>query len=192
MFMLSRIMPAILFAASIPVWAQTSTGDILGTISDASGAAVVDAKVTIKNLETNATRMHLALHPKPGELGRNDGLEARREPGVVARGHRGGFVALQSDVAHARRGDEFEDGLEHAESGAQHRHDHDVRCQHTSVSRSKRRLHGRGRDGHPAEGLGGKENADTMRGPAKRRRARRGISKLGERVVRERMIDDVK
>lgn len=44
MMKLNHVLPAILFAAAIPVWAQTSTGDILGTISDASGAAVGDAR----------------------------------------------------------------------------------------------------------------------------------------------------
>ncbi len=60
MITLNRLLPAILFAAAVPAWAQTSTGDILGTISDASGAAVGDARVSIKNLETNATRQSVS------------------------------------------------------------------------------------------------------------------------------------
>lgn len=36
--------------------AQTTTGDILGTVRDASGAAMADSKVTIRNLETNIAK----------------------------------------------------------------------------------------------------------------------------------------
>ena len=42
--------------AALPCFAQTATGDILGTVLDPSGANVVDARVTIKNLDTNAVK----------------------------------------------------------------------------------------------------------------------------------------
>lgn len=45
----------VLFLA-LPCFPQTATGDILGTVTDASGAAVPGAKVAIKNLDTNAVK----------------------------------------------------------------------------------------------------------------------------------------
>jgi len=45
----------ILFLAA-PAFSQTATGDILGTVTDATGAAVTEAKVTVKNLDTNAIK----------------------------------------------------------------------------------------------------------------------------------------
>src|SRR4051794_14914315 len=35
---------------------QSTTGEILGIVRDTSGAVIADAKVEVKNLETNATR----------------------------------------------------------------------------------------------------------------------------------------
>jgi hypothetical protein len=35
---------------------QSTTGEILGIVRDSSGAVIADAKVEVKNLETNATR----------------------------------------------------------------------------------------------------------------------------------------
>jgi len=40
---------------AIPVFADL-TGDVQGTVTDASGTRVADAKVTIRNLGTGATR----------------------------------------------------------------------------------------------------------------------------------------
>src|ERR1700712_4922101 len=37
-------------------FAQSTTGDILGTVQDSSGAVIADAKVEVKNLDTNATK----------------------------------------------------------------------------------------------------------------------------------------
>src|SRR4028119_1622676 len=47
---------AVLLAAPAALFSQTTTGDILGTVTDKSGAVVADAKVVVKNLETNITR----------------------------------------------------------------------------------------------------------------------------------------
>src|SRR5207237_7399921 len=38
------------------LWAQAPTGDITGTVTDATGAIVAGATVTIKNTATNAQR----------------------------------------------------------------------------------------------------------------------------------------
>jgi len=35
---------------------RTTTGDILGTARDASGGVVTDARITVRNLETNQTK----------------------------------------------------------------------------------------------------------------------------------------
>ena len=40
----------------LPLAAQVSTADILGTITDSSGAVLVDAKITVENPETNLVR----------------------------------------------------------------------------------------------------------------------------------------
>src|ERR1700676_1788086 len=52
-----RFLAAIFFSwlLAIPVLADL-TGDVQGTVTDASGARVADAKITIKNLGTGATR----------------------------------------------------------------------------------------------------------------------------------------
>jgi hypothetical protein len=47
---------ALLFLAALSCWAQTTTGDILGTVRDASGGVVTDARVTVRNLDTNQTK----------------------------------------------------------------------------------------------------------------------------------------
>ena len=46
---------ATLFLFSAALWGQTERGNITGTVSDSSGAAVPGATVTIKNLATNQT-----------------------------------------------------------------------------------------------------------------------------------------
>jgi hypothetical protein len=46
----------ILIAAALAALGQTTTGDILGTVVDATGAVVTGAKVTVRNLETNVTQ----------------------------------------------------------------------------------------------------------------------------------------
>ena len=44
---------SVLAVALTSAYAQTTTGDILGTVRDSSGAVVADAKITVRNLETN-------------------------------------------------------------------------------------------------------------------------------------------
>ncbi len=43
----------LLLFAGVTAWGQTITGDIGGTVADASGAVVVGAKVTATNVATN-------------------------------------------------------------------------------------------------------------------------------------------
>ena len=47
---------AIFLALSINALAQVTSGEVLGTIRDGSGAIVPNAKVSVKNLDTNANR----------------------------------------------------------------------------------------------------------------------------------------
>ncbi|MEK7409440.1 MAG: TonB-dependent receptor [Acidobacteriota bacterium] len=47
---------AVLCLLALPGLAQVTTGEILGVVQDPTGAAVADAKITARNLETNATR----------------------------------------------------------------------------------------------------------------------------------------
>ena len=48
---------ATLFVAlTSPAFSQSTTADILGVVTDASGALVSDAVVTVRNLETNAAK----------------------------------------------------------------------------------------------------------------------------------------
>src|SRR6516225_7738905 len=45
---------AVLLALSV-AWAQTTTGSIVGTVTDTSGASVANATVTIANVDTGIT-----------------------------------------------------------------------------------------------------------------------------------------
>lgn len=47
---------AVLFLLAATSAGQVTSGEILGTIRDPSGAVVADARITVRNLETNATR----------------------------------------------------------------------------------------------------------------------------------------
>ncbi len=47
---------ALFTALAITCFAQSTTGDILGTVQDSSGAVVADAKIEVKNLDTNTTK----------------------------------------------------------------------------------------------------------------------------------------
>lgn len=56
MFRLLLISTVLVFVLSAAALAQVITGDVLGTVTDPSGAVVANAKVTIRNLATNASR----------------------------------------------------------------------------------------------------------------------------------------
>ena len=51
-----RILPALLLASALAAQAQVVGGTITGTVQDGSGAAVADATVTVRQLETGFTR----------------------------------------------------------------------------------------------------------------------------------------
>jgi len=53
---MKRRIAALLFACSSSLWAQTSTGTIVGTVSDASGAVIAGATVIVMNTGTSAKR----------------------------------------------------------------------------------------------------------------------------------------
>ena len=118
-------------------------------------------------------------------------VEARRQLGVVPRRDRRHLVALQADVADARVGHELEHGVEHAEAGAQHRHDDDVGADPAAGRRAERRLDGDLGARHVAQRFGGEQHADA-RGRAAEVFGRRAlVAQVDERVLHERMIDEV-
>jgi hypothetical protein len=54
--MLLRSLSALLFLSSFAIWAQAPTGDITGAVSDATGAVISGATITLSNNATGATR----------------------------------------------------------------------------------------------------------------------------------------
>src|SRR5580658_6684020 len=46
------LLAILLFAMSLPAWAQLDTGSIVGVVQDKSGALLPDSKVTVTNLKT--------------------------------------------------------------------------------------------------------------------------------------------
>jgi len=52
---LSLLVVAVLFGGNGTAWSQSTSGDIVGTVLDNSGAAIPNATVTIKNMDTGVT-----------------------------------------------------------------------------------------------------------------------------------------
>src|SRR5882757_4681205 len=50
------VLALLTFVACVPTWAQSNTGRILGTVSDATGAAVAGAMVIITDVQRGANR----------------------------------------------------------------------------------------------------------------------------------------
>ena len=86
---------------------------------------------------------------------------------------------------------QLQDRVEHPEPGAQHRHDDDVGRDAAPFGRPERRLDGHGRRGQVAGRLGRQQQADPDRHPAEDLRRRPRVAQGDERVVHERMFDDV-
>ena len=117
--------------------------------------------------------------------------EIRRQLRVVLRRDRRHLVALQADVADARARDQLQHGVEHAESRPQHRHDDDVRADAASGRGTDRRLDGDVRRRQIARRLGGQQHADARRGAAEMLGRRALVAQRDERVVHQRMVDEV-
>ena len=81
--------------------------------------------------------------------------------------------------------------VDHAEAGAQHRHDHDVGPDDPGVGRSERRGHRVGVGREVAQRFGRDDQADPVCSGAERGRRRAGVAEFGQRVVRQRVIDEV-
>src|SRR4029453_15626725 len=117
--------------------------------------------------------------------------QVRRKLRIILRGDRRELIALKPDMAHAGRRDQLEHGIEHAESSAQNRHD-DYRVLHAaSFRRTERCLNTRRNARHIARRLGGEGQAYSDGHPAEQLARRRRITERRERVVHERVLDDV-
>ena len=87
---------------------------------------------------------------------------------------------------------ELEHRVEHAEPGAQHRHDDDVGADPSARRPDRaasRRVTVAGR--HLAQRFGGEQHADPRRRATEMLRRRALVAQIDERVVHERMIDEV-
>jgi hypothetical protein len=56
---------AIVVMSSVPAIGQLTTGSVMGTVTDQSGAAIPGAAVTVKNTETGVTRSTLTKTREP-------------------------------------------------------------------------------------------------------------------------------
>jgi hypothetical protein len=63
-FAICPVVLLLLLAVALPVFAQNSTGTILGVVKDAQGGAVAGATVTIHNTETGLTRSLTTGRPR--------------------------------------------------------------------------------------------------------------------------------
>src|SRR5258708_21691885 len=107
-------------------------------------------------------------------------------------GHRpqGGFRAFQSDETDARVGYQLQDGVQHSQTGAQDRNEHDLTAQMRPSGSSKRRLNRNGDDAKGARRLvkhqGGylTENAPEFLGASPL------VAEPGEIMLHQRVRDD--
>src|SRR3981081_2398554 len=53
---ITLLLLALLAALAATALAQSTTGDILGTVLDSTGAVIAEAKLEVRNLDTNATK----------------------------------------------------------------------------------------------------------------------------------------
>jgi hypothetical protein len=85
----------------------------------------------------------------------------------------------------------LEDWFEHAEAGAQHRHDDDVAAEDPAGRRTERSCDSCDNRGYRAKRLGGQEQADSGGGATECRRWGSDITQLHERVVHQRVLNHV-
>ncbi len=119
-------------------------------------------------------------------------VEVGRELRIVRRGDGGCFIALQSDVSYPRGGHQFEDRLEHAHTGAQHRQDDHVNAYAVPVRVfTERCCDGGGAAWDVLQGLGREEQADAMSRPTECRWSSGQVPEIQERVLRQGVVDKV-
>ena len=119
------------------------------------------------------------------------GAEIQRQLRVVLRGDGRHLVALETDVADARAGDQLEDGVEHPEAGAKNGNDDDIGADAASRRGTDRRVDGDILRRQIARRLGREQHADARRGAAEQFRRRTFVTQRDERVVHEWMVDEV-
>jgi hypothetical protein len=86
---------------------------------------------------------------------------------------------------------QLQNGIQHSKPRSQHGHNHHVFTHHTSLSRSKRRQHRARHRRDIAKRFGRKEDTDSIGRAPELGRRRSYVSKLVERVLHQRMLNDV-
>ena len=163
--------------------------DAFGRRDDAEQMEVAGAELAQRverEHRAAAGREHRVDH-QHARVGEADG-EAR----VVLRRDGRLLVALQADVADAGAGQQLEDGLEHAEAGAQHRHHHDFGAHAPAGRRPDGRLDAVVSLRQVARRLERQDQADAPRHLAERVGRRLLVPQREQDVLRNRMVDDVK
>ena len=91
----------------------------------------------------------------------------------------------------ARVGHELQHGVQHAEPCTQDRHDHDIGADLLPRCGTERRLHADVAVGNFAHRFGGEQHADARGGATEMLGRRSLVAQLHQRVVHERMLDEV-
>lgn len=109
---------------------------------------------------------------------------------MVEHGALGGFVALEADETDARVGNELQDGIEHAEAGAQNGHEHDFAFELVALRFGERGLHGDGAQAKRARGFVQHERGHFAQAAAEFLRTRALVAQAGEVVLHQGMGDN--
>ena len=116
----------------------------------------------------------------------------RRELAIVGSGFGGLVIPFQPDITHAHIGKDIGEGLHHAESGAQDRHDDEwLMRQDPALHPLERRVDFLRHGLDPVGRLNRQQQANLVRQGAKRRRLRGLVAQVRDDVRRERMIENV-
>ena len=95
-------------------------------------------------------------------------------------------------MADARGREQLQHGIEHPEARSQHRHHDDIGANHQAVRGTQwRDDRGRGCR-HVSQRFRGQQNADAVGCPPERGWISADVAQFHERVMHQRMIDDVK